>query len=343
MYAIDTEAIGILTEFVDRGGVCVFNTGATLGRLERTVLNPIFNSLDEKYNNTQTVSRIFRDRIIAMPENGSAILLNTDVEIVENELYFLWHVLHPLHVPDKEELRALIEKEHVPSYKDSFVIGDHPNELNSRQYILSWKGVTNTIELVEQIEKKIIPKHSEIHWGNIQMKAARRTIDFINADSGKQSSSGWMLHEIGSLSGPVLGFGDLGDEFGKVIPTINVNQNKPNEFRRRGVPSIELTQWTPLYENAYIVTGIGKNAIVRHKDTDVEINVLRNEKGEIIYAAPNENKDFAATANGIGYPVEIKPAFYTDVNGKLQTVQDAGKGTAWILRRLIDFGYFKIE
>jgi hypothetical protein len=265
------------------------------------------------------------------------------VEIVENELYFLWHILHPLHVPDKEELRTLIEKELVPSYKDSLVVGDHPNELNSRQYILSWKGVTNTLELVEEIEQNIIPKHPEIHWDNIQMKAARKTIDFINADSGKQSSSDWMLREIGSLDGPVLGFGDLGDEFGKVVPTINVNQGKPNEFRRRGVSAMELTHWKLLCENGYVITGTGKNAKVRHKDTGTEINVLRNEKEEIIYADLNKNVYLGTTANGIGYPVEIKPATYTDVNGKLQTVQDAGKGTAWILRRLMDVGYFRIK
>lgn len=339
-YAIDSEAIGVLTDFVDRGGICVFNTGATLGRLERTVLNPIFNNLDQIYNNTQTVARIFRDRIIAMPENGSATLLNTGVEVVENELYFLWHVLHALHVPDKERLREIFEKELVPLYKNSLVIGDHPGDMNPRQYILSWKGVTNTVELVDEIKQKIAPMHPEINWDKTDFKAARTTIDAIHADSGKQASSEWMLREIGSLDGPVLGFGDLGDEFGKVIPTINVNQVKPNEFRRRGVPAIELTRWYPLFENLYVITGTGKNAKVRHIDTDVEINVLRDEKGEIIYAATNENGLLAATANGTGYPVEIKPAIHTDAKGKQQNVQDAGKGTAWILRRLMDKGYF---
>lgn len=343
MYAIDHEAISVVTEFIDRGGVCIFNTGATLGRLERTILNPIFNALDEKYNNHQTVTEIFRNKVIIMPENGSATLLSTDVEIVENELYFLWHVLHPLHVPNKEELRNVIQEELVPSRKDSFVIGDHKEDMSPRQYILSWKGITNTLELVEEIKTNIIPKHPEIDWKNIQMKAARKTIDFINANSGKETSSGWVLDEVGSLDGPILGFGDLGDEFGRVVPTINVNQGKPNEFRKRGIPAMELTRWELLSENGYIVTGSEKDIKVRHIKTDEEMNVLRNQKGEIIYAVKNEKCGFMASSDDTGYPVEIKPVSYFDKNDKLQEVQDAGKGTAWVLRNIINSGYFNLK
>jgi hydroxymethylpyrimidine pyrophosphatase-like HAD family hydrolase len=344
MYAIDSEAIGVVTEFVDRGGFCVFNTGATLGRLERTVLNPIFNRLDEKYDSTKIVSDIFQNRIIAMPENGSAILLNTSVEIVENELYFLWNALHALHVPDKENLRTLIEKELIPKYRDSLVVGDHIGEMNPRQYILSWKGVSNTLDLVEEIKQNIIPQHPEINWGDIEMKAARKTIDFIHAKSGKQSSTNWLLHEISSLDGPVLGFGDLGDEFGKVVPTFNVNQNKPNEFRRRKVPAMEFTRWTVLPENMYVVIGSGKNTKVRNKNTDTEIQVLRDEEGEIVYAIMNEKGILEETTSTEGFPVEIKPAPvpFKDVKGESRTFQDAGKGTAQILRFLMDIGYFRI-
>jgi len=334
-YAIDSEAIDVLTEFIVRGGVCVFNTGATLGRLERTVFNQIFHNLDERHNNTLTASKIFQERIIAIPENGSATLLSRGVEIVESELYFLWHVLHPLHVPDKEKLRTLIEQELVPSRKNSFVIGDRPGDKNARQYILSWRGVTDTLKLIEDIKSRIVPKYPEIDWVNIEMKAARTTVDFIHAQSGKQPSIDWVLHEIGSLDGPVLGFGDLGDEFGKEVPTIDVNQGSPNEFRRRGVPAMELTHWEPLRGNRYVITGNDEKAIVRHSDTGEEINVLRDRSGKIIYAVKNENGYLAATINGTGHPVEIKP------NPK--TVHDAGKGTAWALRRLIDAGYFNIK
>ena len=78
-----------------------------------------------------------------------------------------------------------------------------------------------------------------------------------------------------------------------------------------------------------------EKAIVRHSDTGEEINVLRDRSGKIIYAVKNENGYLAATINGTGHPVEIKP------NPK--TVHDAGKGTAWALRRLIDAGYFNIK
>ena len=342
MYAIDSEAINVLTEFIARGGICIFNTGATLGRLERTILNPIFNNLDQIYKNTQVVSEIFRDRIIAMPENGSATHLQKNVEIVENELYYHWHVLHPLHVPDKEDLRTLIETELVPPHKNSLVVGDHPGEMNPRQYILSWKGLTNTLALVEEIKRTIIPHHPEIHWDSIRMKAARSTIDFINAESGKQLSTEWILHELGSLYGPVLGFGDLGDEFAKVVPTFNVNQGKPNEYRMRGVPAMELTDWVPLHKNGYVITGKGSSAVVRCSNTGEEINVLRNEEGEIINADENKNKYLVPTTQTTGNPVQIKPHSYTE-GGKVKSVQDAGKGTAWILRRLMDVGYFNKE
>lgn len=320
-YAIDSEAVATLSEFIDRGGVCVFNTGATQGRIERTVLNPIFNNLDEKHNNTDTVSEIFKKHIICMPENGSAILLSTGVGIVENELYFNWHELHPLHVPDKEKLRSLLEKELAPSYQKSFVVGDRPGEANSRQYILSWKGLTNTLELVEKIKADFIPNHPEINWNNIGMKAARKTIDFIHSDSGKESSTAWLLNEIGLLSGPIIGFGDLGDEFGKIVPTINVNQGKPNEFRRRGIAAMELTKWESLDENGYVVI----NKDVRNKKTGTEINVLRDNKGNIIYDDKTSR------------PVEIKPVKSIETN---QNIQDAGKGTSWTLNRLMSLGYF---
>lgn len=340
MYAIDEGALGVLTDLADRGVTCIFNTGATLGRLERTILNPIFNKLDQKHNSHQKVASVFRDRIIAMPENGSATLLSTDVEIVENELYFLWHVLHPLHVPNKQGLRKIIEEDLVPLRKGSFVIGDRQGDKSPREYILSWKGVNNTLDLVEEIKEKIIPKHPEINWDEIEFKAARKTIDFINANSGKETSTRWILEELGSISGPVLGFGDLGDEFGKVVPTINVNQKKPNEFRFRGVPSMELTRWQLLSKDGYVVTGVGKESKVRNKFNDNEINVLRNRKGEIILGVENDNCGFSASGIiDLGYPIEIKPMVLNNENG-LENVQDAGEGTASILRNLVDKGYF---
>jgi hypothetical protein len=340
MYAIDEEPLDVITQFIHRGGTTIFNTGATLGRLERTVFNPIFCRLDG-LTSVETAKKKFQERVIAAPENGSAVCLNTDVRIVENELNFRWQVLHALEVPTKRQLRDVIQNELVPLFESSLVVGNAPGDENPRKYILSWKGITDTLKQVDMIQKKIIPNHSEVDWAHIAMKAARTTIDFVHSDSGKKNSTEWMLQEFGSLEGPVLGFGDLGDEFAKVIPTVNVNRNKPNEFRRRGMPAMELNRWKILDKDGYAVLGEGKDAIVRNKTTDEEIQVLRNDAFEIIYADQSERGTIVPNVDGGGYPVEIKP-FYgrimpSSYNG------DAGKGTALLLRELMDRGYFSVK
>ncbi|MFH1720226.1 MAG: hypothetical protein ABH856_01285 [Patescibacteria group bacterium] len=340
MYAIDNESLDVVKQFVYRGGTCIFNTGATLGRLERTVFNPLFGLLDE-ITSVEVAKKVFQERIIAAPENGSAVCLNTDVRIVENELNFRWQVLHFLEVPTKQKLRDVIQQELVPLFENSFVVGNAPEDENPRQYILSWKGITDTLKQVAMIQKKIIPNHPEVDWAHIAMKAARKTIDFVHSDSGKNNSTEWILQEVGSLEGPVLGFGDLGDEFSRVIPTINVNRNKPNEFRRRGMPAMELNRWKLLGDDGYVVLAEGKNAIVRNKKTDNEIQVLRDTQGEIIYANQSENGSMVPNLDGGGYPVEIQPFYGPNTppayNG------DGGKGTALILRELMDRGYFSIK
>jgi len=340
MYAIDNESLDVVKQFVYRGGTCIFNTGATLGRLERTVFNPLFGLLDE-ITSVEVAKKIFQERIIAAPENGSAVCLNTDVRIVENELNFRWQVLHFLEVPTKQKLRDVIQQELVPLFENSFVVGNAPEDENPRQYILSWKGITDTLKQVAMIQEKIIPNHPEVDWAHIAMKAAHKTIDFVHSDSGKNNSTEWILQEVGSLEGPVLGFGDLGDEFSRVIPTINVNRNKPNEFRRRGMPAMELNRWKLLGEDGYVVLAEGKNAIVRNKKTDNEIQVLRDTQGEIIYVNQSENGSMVPNLDGGGYPVEIQPFYGPNTppayNG------DAGKGTALILRELMDRGYFSIK
>jgi len=327
-YAIEEQSINVLSEFIDRGGICVFNSGATKGRVERTVLNPIFCSLDGRYDNFQTVSKIFQERIILLPENGSAILKLDKVKVLENELYFDWREENNLSVPDKEKLRKLIEGELVPKYGNSFVVGDKPGEIGQRTYILSWKGLVNTPELIEMIKTEIIPEHREINWDKIGMKAARTTIDFIHADSGKKSSTEVLLAGL-NFKGSVLGFGDLGDEFAKVVPTFNVNQGKPNEFRQRGMASMELTDWKLLEDNEYKIND--KDNVIDLK-TDKEMNVLRSRNGKIIYAIENENQLISSILDGDGRPVKIEAR-----------VEDAGKGTAWIIRQLIDSGYFDKE
>ena len=340
MYAIDNEPLDVISEFVQRGGVCIFNTGATLGRLERTVFNPLFCRLDES-TSVEVAKKMFEERIIAAPENGSAVCLNTDVRIVENELNFRWQVLHSLEVPTKKALREVIQHDLVPLFENSIVVGDAWDDDNPRQYILSWKGITETLKQVSMIQETIIPNHPEVDWKHISMKAARKTIDFVHSDTGKKNSTEWMLQELGSLEGPVLGFGDLGDEFAKGVPTINVNRNKPNEFRKRGMPAMELNRWKLLDEDGYAVLGAGKDAVVRSRDTDKEIQVLRNGDFEIIYAHQSEQGHLVPNLNDGGYPVEIQP--FCGPNKPASYNGDAGKGTALILRELMDRGYFSTK
>jgi hypothetical protein len=337
MYAIDEEPLDVVAQFIYRGGTCVFNTGATLGRLERTVFNPIFYRLDD-LTSVETAKKLFQERVIAAPENGSAICLNTDVRIVENELNFHWQPLHVLEVPTKQQLRDVIQIELVPLFENSIVVGNARDDDNPRQYILSWKGISDTLKQVTMIQEKIIPNHPEVDWEHIAMKAARTTIDFVHSDSGKKHSTEWMIREFGSLEGPVLGFGDLGDEFAKVVPTINVNRNKPNEFRERNMPAMELNRWKLLDKDGYVVLNEGKGAIVRNRKTDKEIQVLRDTQGGIIYAFQNEHGFLQPTFNKEGYPVEIQPCLGPHMSPEYNG--DAGKGTAWMLRELMDRGYF---
>jgi len=338
MYAIDNEPLDVLTKFIHGGGTCIFNTGATLGRLERTVFTRLFFRLDD-LTSMEEAKKMFQERVIAAPENGSAVCLSTDVRIVENELNFRWRVIHSMEVPTKQKLREVIQRELVPLFENSVVVGDAPEDENPRQYILSWKGITDTLKQVKMIQEQIIPKHPEVDWARIAMKAARKTIDFVHINSGKKDSTIWMLRELGSLEGPVLGFGDLGDEFAQVVPTVNVNRGKPNEFRRRGMAAMELNHWKLLDKDGYTVLGEGKEAIVRDIKTDNEIQVLRDEKGEIIYARLSEAGYVIPIVHGAGYPVEIQP-FFSDAKHTAGSNGDAGKGTAWMLRELMDRGYF---
>lgn len=347
-YDIEEEAIDVLVNFLKGGGNLVFCTGATLGRIERTVLTPIYRKIKmavgpEKANN------LF-ENVIVMPENGSALLLNKEVSIEENELEFRWFRIHELHVPNKMKLRRVIEDDLMHLRTESYIGGDKPDDRGQRDYMLSWKNVcdlvspqgsqqSTTRELVELINREVVPRHPEIDWKKISMKPARTTIDFVHADSGKTISVRWMLEEIAGLEGSVIGFGDLGDEFASVIPTINVNKKKPNEFRMRDFPTMDLQRWNLLEQNHFVMTGEGPKTMVRSALNDKEIPVLRDRNGEIIFATENENGLLSpVTAQG-GCPIEIKPVTYLE-NGKTLEVEDAGKGSAWMIRRLIEVGYF---
>lgn len=320
-YAIEGEAIKVLANFLTRGGSLIFCSGATRGRIERTILQPLFFNL-ERQQDTVAVNRLFK-RVVIMPENGSAILLNRDVYFEENEVSYNWYRLHELHVPDKEVLRKVLEEELLPKYEGSYFAGDHPDDRLRRDYILSVKGLKNTWEIKKQIETEMTSRHKEIDWTRIAVKAARTTIDLVHGDSGKTFSVAWVLQEIAGLSGPVLGFGDLGDEFAKVVPTINVNQLRPNEFRLRGMPSLEMSgSWQLLNPDAYVVMGEKEETVIRDRLTDKILSVLRNEQGEVIFAA-EENGFLQPTLNSSGRPVEIRPMTYEE-DGQRVVVGDAG-------------------
>lgn len=328
-YAIDKRAMLAVSEFVSRGGICALNTGATKERSERSFFNPLFCLLDEQCGFDEAV-KIFSNRVWLLPENGSSILKSNGVTVMENELWFLWDETNPLHVPDKEKLRNLIETDLVPRISESFVVGDNPGEIGRRNYILSWKGLKETPKLIDMIKDEVIPSTGNIHWQRIQMKAARTTIDFINADSGKEPSTKIFLSNLG-FKGPIVGFGDLGDEFAKVpgVITFNVNAENPNSFRIKEVPSLEVTDWQPI--------DIGKCLIKDNGDVFIEgkkVEVLRSNGGEIILAKTNEK----------GYLVP-------DISGKqsekliipIPLTKGAGEATAVILERLMRVGYFNEE
>jgi len=338
-YAVDEKAIDVLGEFLSRGGNLIICTGATCGRIERTFLRPLYSKLDQSRGAVES-EQLFQ-HVYVMPENGSALLLSKGVSVTESEPYFAWHRLHELHVPDKRLLREIINKELIPLYKGSEVVGDFTEGPSRREYILSFKGLKDAKKVQQYIEKEIVPGNPEVNWDKIRIKAARTTIDFVHADSGKTISVAWVLENVAGLGGPVIGFGDLGDEFAKVVPTVNVNNNRPNTFRERQMPAMELTgSWELMKPDSYVITGEGAEAKTRIRKTDKELPVLRDTKGEIIFAEETENGYLSLVDDLTGRPIEIKPLTYKE-NGEVIAVQDAGAGTAWMIQRLLVVGYFK--
>ena len=97
--------------------------------------------------------------------------------------------------------------------------------------------------------------------------------------------------------------------------------------------------WNLLKNVDYVITGRGSATKVREEKTDTEINILRNINGEIIFAKEAEEGKLQPTDNKEGHPVKIEPL-------EVQTDQDyveidgAGKGTAWMIRRLMNVDYF---
>ena len=349
-YEVDERAIAVLARFLADGGNIVFCTGATTGRIERTVLSRLhahLNLLDHGLNASK-----FFENVFVMPENGSALLLRKDIMVQENELFFDWYRIHELHVPDKRRLQRFLADEMLAQYPKALIIADDTAGPFRRDYIVS------LARLPEGTPRKVISyieraqgRYPQIDWQQIRMKAARTTVDFVHAASGKTISVRWLLNELQGLAGPVLGFGDLGDEFAKVVPTINVNKHKPNEFRRTGLPSLELTGgWQVLKPDSYVVIGQGADAEVRDKQTTKEIVVLRETGGRIIYALPAAVPGRPLSASAVdasgaplspgAAPVAIKPREVTTPEGGTRELDDAADGFIWAVQRFIRGGYF---
>jgi hydroxymethylpyrimidine pyrophosphatase-like HAD family hydrolase len=328
-YAIEPEVITELTDFLAEGGNLVFNTGATAGRIERTLLSRLYCAVDEKYGLQKTDS-VF-NQVFLNPENGSALLIKKEIKIEENELLFDWHRVHELHVPNKDLIRKALEEDVIPMNKDSYLLGDWTKGPNRRDYIVTLKNIKNTLELKKEIESDLFRKqHPEIDWKNVLIKAARTSVDFIHKDSGKTISVAWLLKEL-SLTGPVIGFGDLGDEFAKVVPTFNVNGEKLNEFRIRGMPAMDIVGgWSPLSKKDHVIIDIDGKTVVRDQKIDRVIPVLRDNQNKIILS---EN----------GQPIEIKPLKVRGNNGEEKILAGAGKSTAWMIHRLVEIGYFDCD
>jgi hypothetical protein len=170
------------------------------------------------------------------------------------------------------------------------------------------------------IKTDIIPNNNDFDWQRIEMKAARTTIDFINAESGKEQSTRVFLSKLNE-PGPIVGFGDLGDEFASVpgVLTFNVNAEKPNSFRRVGLPSLEVTNWKVKNEQDCLAEDMN--------------NILCGNGGKKLRVRLNENGDLVPTES--------------DAEGKIilaeSLTRGAGEATAEILERLMDVGYFRRE
>ncbi|MBI4226000.1 hypothetical protein HY612_02700 [Candidatus Roizmanbacteria bacterium] len=341
-YAIDPSVVKVLAEFRRGGGNIIFCTGATTGRMERTLLTDLYREIDTTDGDAvdETAVDCIRGTLL-LPENGSAILMLVDVDVYENELAFGWRRFRERRIPGEERLRAILEREIVPQYPGSFLAGTRPDDKPRREYMLSLKGLPRgtTLGIKSRIEEGLVPSHREIEWKKIAIKAARTTIDFVNSDSGKVPSIQWVLTEVSGLHGPVFGFGDLGDEFASVVPTFNVNTQDPNSFRRRGMPAMDLTGgWQLLDESSYVIAGEGGNAVVHGQSSGKQIKVVRGEDGGIIYAQDCEGR-LVPTTREKGRPLLIKPL--TNPGNTSEVIRGAGKGTAWTIRYMMENGMFK--
>lgn len=130
------------------------------------------------------------------------------------------------------------------------------------------------------------------------------------------------------FDGPIVAFGDLGDEFGKVpgVLTFNVNEVDPNSFRKRNVAAVEAYNWK---EVPFAESSINNRKEVFFRGEKVE--VIRDKSGQIIRGKKNKS----------GY-LELDNTGPT-ILAAMPITRGGGEATAEILERLVDVGYFNTE
>lgn len=220
---IYSETIETLTLFLEKGGNIVLSTGASLERIEQTLLEPIASLTTPSSN---------LGYIVILPEYGSAVCLK------ENPLRSLLIKKRELHVPDKSNLRAVLQERILPYYPDVYIAGDSLEDRIKRNYTIGLKRLDNPLRLKRFIEEELMSIYPEIDWRNIQLMAESHSLDFVHRQTGKDLSLIWAINEISSLRGMFIGFGDSGDQFARVVPTFNVNP-QANEFQAKGLPYLE--------------------------------------------------------------------------------------------------------
>ena len=69
----------------------------------------------------------------------------------------------------------------------------------------------------------------------VRMVQTRSTLTFLNRDAGKETAMRYLLERFPDLrEGKIIGFGDDGDEFARVVPTLDVDRRDRKTFDKAG-------------------------------------------------------------------------------------------------------------
>lgn len=231
----DPLVLPVLAEYITGGGTIAFCSLSTMVRIGKTVLFPLLYQLSTPFEPS---------KIIVLPENGSAILRLSNYCFESNKVVCDWQRSEELPVPDKEQLQQYIIEKLIPKFGGSLA--------DNRQYILSWKGFRNsqaTAKMKRVLEAEYCPLAKDISWGQIMIRPSTTTLDFIHVKANKAEAVRRLLSQLEEIE-PVLGFGDHGDDFGKVVPTFNVRPGLIDYFALKGIPSMDIDLEMPGYGNS---------------------------------------------------------------------------------------------